>query len=88
MGKQEFFQESIEEKKRAIQRRLVSSEHSLDLLKLRPTLRKKVVPLSMYMCNKFFSDPACIDLILKFAEYDPLILVTFMSLNKQFKQAI
>ena len=88
MGQQECLQESIEEKKRAIQRRLVSSEHSLDLLKLRPTLRKKIVPLSKYMCNKFFSDPGCIELILKLAEFDPMILITFMGLNKQFKQAI
>lgn len=88
VAEQNKIEDSIEEKKRLIQKKLASSANSLDLLKLRPTLRRKIHPLSQYICNKFFGDAHLFELILKISEYDPSILIKFMRVNKECNKAI
>lgn len=81
----ELEKDSLHDRKLIIQKRLVSTELSFDQINLRQNLRRKVKPLPMNLCVRFFEQP---DLLLKMAEYDQTMLTKLCRLCRQFSTSI
>ena len=74
--------------KKAIQKRLVSSQLSFDQIPLRNTLRKKITPLPIGLSQRVLYGADFNKILMVMAAYDNQIISKFLQCNRYFRMIL